>query len=138
MRDKKKGKDKMKRKSKYNYKVESKLQCFKCGSNNIKYLYQNLNTTLAKLNLYTGKIENVDTENYLIHKDCYICMDCKKYDFPDPDLWQRNTLISGHKCNCGNTRFRISYNDIFSDEFEVECLECKEKYILPKEPCDEY
>lgn len=121
---------------KYNYEVETKLRCFKCGSTKITNLFKSTDDPLLKLNRKTGKLESVESENYNIHYDCLICDDCKTWDFPDIDLWEEVYLVSGHKCECGNTKFKFIYNDILADTFEVKCLKCEKEYCLPKESCE--
>lgn len=121
----------------YKYEIENRLRCFKCGSENVTDLYKNTNDSFLKFNRKTEQLESIESENYNIHYDCLICLDCKNWDFPDMDLWEENYLIGGHKCDCGNTDFKITYNDIFSDSFEVKCLKCNKKYILEKEESKE-
>ncbi|MCY7521042.1 MULTISPECIES: hypothetical protein [Paenibacillus] len=108
--------------------VATRRKCPCCKGERINQAYDTTDDPMVRVERYSGKEVSVGSEEYQVHYDCYVCLDCGCFDFPSAfDYSTRTTETYCPDCQAEKTYLELDW-DWYSAQLHIKCVDCGHEY----------
>lgn len=105
------------------------LKCPRCKGERITEAYGKTDDPMMRVERYSGEQVSIESEDYQVHYDCYVCQDCGCFDFPSVF----NNSFRTTKAYCPDCHEEKMYQELEWDdrsgELRIKCMDCGHEYM---------